>query len=255
MNDSLGDRMKENYEDRTRHFLPRRTNTVIRIDGKAFHTYTKHLNRPYDDGLMEDMQNTTIALCEDIQGAKFGYTQSDEISLFLTDYDQLGTCAWFDGNIQKIASVSASIATGEFNQFRIARGPGDPLINHLHKDYILSLGMARFDSRVFTIAEQAEVANYFLWRMQDAARNSVQMFARSFFSHKELNNKSIPEIHDMLHGIGQNWAHLSPEKKNGTLVWQDLRNGDWIKYNIPAIANYQFWSDLVTEVTTKPVLG
>lgn len=258
MNDSLGDRMKSSYEDRTRYFLPRRTNTIIRIDGKAFHTYTRNLNRPYDEGLMEDMQNTTIALCEDIQGAKFGYTQSDEISLFLTDYDQLGTCAWFDGNIQKIASVSASIATGEFNQFRLARmfDFGNSMIGEAipNKADFLDRGMARFDSRVFTIAEKSEVANYFLWRMQDAARNSVQMFARSIFSHKQLNNKSVPMIHEMLHSIGENWAHLSPEKKNGTLIWQDLK-GEWVKFNIPATANYQFWIDLVEGVTTKPILG
>lgn len=258
MKDSLGDRMKGNYEDRSRIFLPRRTNTIIRVDGKAFHTYTRSLNRPFDEGLIADMQQTAIAMCEDIQGAKCAYVQSDEISVWLTDYDALETDAWFDGNIQKIASVAASIATGEFNQFRLARmfdGDDLPGDKRLTKHAFLSRGMARFDGRAFSIAEKEEVANYLLWRMQDATRNSVQMFARSIFSHRELENKSIGDIHTMLAEIGHDWGKLDSAKKNGSLIWKNIE-GDWSVYNLPVIANnFQFWNDLVHELTTKPVLG
>jgi tRNA(His) guanylyltransferase len=121
MKDQLGDRMKDFYEDRTRYKLARRTNTIIRIDGKAFHTYTKGLQRPFDQGLMEDMDKTTEYLCQNIQGAKFGYVQSDEISILITDYDDIDTHAWFDGNLQKMASIAASLATAKFNQLRIMR--------------------------------------------------------------------------------------------------------------------------------------
>jgi len=109
--DSLGDRMKSFYEDRFRLQLPRRTNILIRIDGKAFHTYTKGLNRPYDTDLMDDMNETTKFLCENIQGAKMGYVQSDEISILITDYDDIDTQGWFDYNLQKMCSISASLAT------------------------------------------------------------------------------------------------------------------------------------------------
>lgn len=114
--DDLGNRMKENYENRTKQFLPRRTNTLIRLDGKAFHTYTKGFDKPFDDVLINTMNETTKFLCENIQGCIFGYTQSDEITLVLQDYNKLTSDAWFDGNIQKITSVSASMATAKFNE-------------------------------------------------------------------------------------------------------------------------------------------
>jgi len=116
--DSLGDRMKGHYENRTRYLLPRRTYTVIRVDGKAFHAYTKGCDRPYDSMLSEDMDFTAVALCRQIEGAAIAYVQSDEISLLLTDFADNQTQAWFDGNLQKLVSLSAAIATAHFNSFR-----------------------------------------------------------------------------------------------------------------------------------------
>ena len=116
MQDDLGNRMKGQYEDRTRYSLPRRTYTIIRLDGKAFHTFTRNMKRPYDENLMKIMDETAKFLCEEIQGAQFAYTQSDEISLLLTDFEKITTDAWFDGNIQKMVSVAASLATQEFNR-------------------------------------------------------------------------------------------------------------------------------------------
>ena len=162
MKDQLGDRMKDFYEDRTRYKLARRTNTIIRIDGKAFHAYTKGLNRPFDQGLMEDMNKTTEYLCQNIQGAKFGFVQSDEISILLTDYDDITTHAWFDGNLQKMASIAASLATAKFNQLRMTRfcrnnvDPMESLASSM-MDQTMSPGeienfkLAMFDARVFQI--------------------------------------------------------------------------------------------------------
>jgi len=178
MHDSLGDRMKVNYESRTKTLLPRRTYSIIRIDGKAFHTYTRGLERPFDKQLVEDMNATAICLCSEIQGAKFAFVQSDEISILLTDFDKLTTSAWFDGSIQKIVSVSASIATAVFNQIRAGK-------------------QAMFDSRVFTIPSRTEVENYFIWRQQDATRNSISSVAQSLYSHRELNTKSVSVMQDM----------------------------------------------------------
>src|SRR5579871_2024133 len=104
--DPLGERIKENYENRTRMSVPRRTYTIIRLDGKAFHTYTKGFARPFDQLLMNVMDRTAAKLCESIQGAKLAYVQSDEISILLTDFETEQTDAWYDGNIQKIASIS-----------------------------------------------------------------------------------------------------------------------------------------------------
>lgn len=207
MNDNLGDRIKSNYEDRTRYFLPRRTHTILRLDGRAFHTYTRGYTKPFDTVLMERFNISTTALISEIQGAKFAYLQSDEINILITDFDKIATNAWFDGNIQKICSVAASLLTSEFNK------------------YGLNDNLANFDARVFTIPDRIEVLNYFIWRQKDWERNSIQMYARSFYSHKELENKSCSNIHEMLHQKGANWADLQDELKNGRLITKDILLG------------------------------
>lgn len=238
MRDDLGDRMKSSYEDRTRYMLPRRTYTIIRLDGKAFHTYTRGLKKPFDNDLFEDIDNAIIAMLPDIQGAVFAYTQSDEISILLTDFATPQTSAWFDGNLQKVGSVAASIMTAEFNQvrferaFKIAQGlPMDlknaKLIKHL----------AYFDARVFTIPDRIEVMNYFIWRNQDCARNSVSMVAQSLFSHKELQGKSTATMHEMMHAKGVNWATDFPDgAKNGRLI---VKESYQACVSIPDVKNFK----------------
>lgn len=215
MKDQLGDRMKSYYEDRTRNFLPRRTFTIIRIDGKAFHTYTRGLTRPFDQGLIDDMNETTKYLCENIQGAKFGYVQSDEISILLTDFEKVTTDAWFDGNIQKMASISASMATAKFNELRMLR-----YINEIRENGVSTVKQtsALFDSRVFTIPAEEEVINYFIWRQQDATRNSISSVAQSLYSHKELNGKSTNEMQELIFQKGQNWNDYPIGQKRGRAV-------------------------------------
>lgn len=110
----LSDRMKM-YEKVNTSYLMRRNPIIIRLDGRAFHTFTKGMNKPFDSILMNSMQETAKALCESIQGCKLAYTQSDEISLLITDYDSTKTEAWFDYNVQKMVSLSASSATLFFN--------------------------------------------------------------------------------------------------------------------------------------------
>lgn len=114
---SLSTRMKEYYETVSKTKLTRRTPVIIRIDGKAFHTFTKDFARPFDEVLIKTMQETTKYLCENIQGCVLGYTQSDEISLVLVDYKNVDTSAWFDYEVQKMCSIAASMATMAFNKF------------------------------------------------------------------------------------------------------------------------------------------
>lgn len=197
--DSLGDRMKDFYENRTRNFLPRRTYTIIRVDGKAFHSYTRGLVRPFDKKLVNDMDETACYMCKNIQGAKFAFVQSDEISILLTDFEGLTTDAWFDGNIQKIASISASLATAKFNELRPNK-------------------IALFDSRVFTIPSDIEVENYFIWRQQDTTRNSISSVAQSMFSHRELENKNTDQMQEMCFQKGVNWNDFSAKLKRGRLI-------------------------------------
>lgn len=224
MKNDIGKRMKEFYEIRTRTSLPRRTNTIIRIDGKAFHTYTKGLDRPFDKGLIEDMAETTKYLCSEIQGAKIGYCQSDEISILLTDYDKIGTHAWFDGQVQKIVSVAASLATAKFNQLRYIREikmyqeKGIPVDTNSVIAMLQNKPIATEDARVFSIPQEHEVVNYFIWRQEDATRNSISMAAQANFSHNQLHKKTTSNMQDMLMEKGINWNDYSTSEKRGSMI-------------------------------------
>ena len=210
--DDLGTRIKENYEMRARIYLPRRTYTIMRVDGRAFHNYTRGCTRPFDNSLMEDMDATCRSLCEQIEGARLGYVQSDEISILLTDFNGPQTQAWFDGNLNKMVSVSASIATAEFNRTRLIRQAlGDLPWAPVQRKLLKSMEFAQFDSRAFTIPERIEVYNYFLWRQQDATRNSISMAAQANFSHTLLQGKSSNEMQEMLfQEKGINWSQDYP---------------------------------------------
>jgi tRNA(His) 5'-end guanylyltransferase len=226
--DDLGTRMK-GYEHNSRHYLMNKTPVIIRIDGKAFHTFTRGMKKPFDGILMHVMWETTKYLCENIQNCKLGYTQSDEISLLLIDYNNIQSNSWFENNIQKITSISASMATLAFNKFfaeEVNRLQRISTIGALWTDedenYLRvlekKLNTALFDSRVYNLPRE-EVENYFIWRQQDASRNSIQMVAQSNFSHKELQNKSCNKLQDKLFlEKGINWNDLPIYEKRGMCI-------------------------------------
>lgn len=245
MRDDLGQRIKENYENRTRYYLPRWTYTLIRIDGKNFHNYTKNLKKPFDLKLIADFDNATKKVLDQIQGAKFAYLQSDEISILLCDFDKPTTAAWFDGNIQKIASVSASLMTAEFNQYRFIR----ELERHIGICVSYTeFNKATFDARCFTIADRVEVYNAILWRIQDAARNSISMVAQSLFSHKELQNKNGKEMQEMMFQRGINWADYPEDLKNGRFIIKNERN-EWSVVPCPKITeNPAFLMEMIPKI-------
>ena len=205
--DSLGDRMKSKYEDVFRHGIPQRTYGILRIDGKAFHTYTKKLPRPFCPELSACMDAAAMALCREMSGARLAYGQSDEYSFLFTDFENVDSQMWFNGNIQKIASVSASIFTAHFAE-----------ASALLKAKYSVPKVALFDSRVFVIPSRLDVINYFVWRQQDASRNSLSMLAASHFSHKQLHGKKAADMHDMLHGIGINWNNERTGFKRGRVI-------------------------------------
>ena len=236
--DDLGTRMKEFYEKPYKTKLTRRTPVAIRIDGKAFHTFTRGFAKPFDKVLITAMQRTMEYLCKNIQGCVFGYTQSDEITLILVDYQKFTSSAWFDYEVQKICSISASMATMAFNKFFAQEvdnwgietfgwewyegGTSDPdIVNSpeykLSEVYSKAIDKgAMFDSRCFNIPKE-EVANLIYWRQLDAARNSVQMVGQANFSHSELQGKTCNMIQDML--LTQkdiNWNDFSVPCKRGT---------------------------------------
>lgn len=204
MKDDLGKRMKEKFEIRSQTYLPRRCPAIIRVDGKAFHTLVKAWKcvKPFDSNLMQIMDETAAYMCQNIMGAVMAYVQSDEISILLSDYTKITTDAWFDYNVQKMTSVSASLATLAFNTYGQKFG----------------YEKALFDSRVFSIPDKVEVENYFIWRQKDAERNSIQAVAQSLYSHKELLGKKTPDLNEMIWKKGQNWNNFTAGEKRGRVI-------------------------------------
>jgi tRNA(His) 5'-end guanylyltransferase len=221
--DSLGDRMKENYENRSKTYLTRRTPCIIRLDGKAFHSFTKNFQKPYDEVFHKAMNSTLQYLCKNIQGCKFGYTQSDEISLLLTDYDTLTTDAWFGYSVQKMCSIAASMATLQFNKaFRTC--VNEYTAGKTLDSYSIELCKAKdkgamFDARCFNIPA-SEVCNAFIWRQEDATRNAIQMLGQTQFSHTELHKKSTSDIQEMLWQKGINFNDMPIEFKRGVCCYK-----------------------------------
>ncbi len=201
--------MKQDYEDALRLVLPRRAYIVIRIDGRGFHTFTKNLERPYSRQLADALDQAAIGLCQEMIGCRFAYGQSDEYSFLLTDFEKENAALWFDGNVQKIVSVSASLFTAYFNR----AFPNDRI--------------AAFDSRVLLISRRDEVRKYFLWRQLDASANSLNMLASAHYPHSELVRKSNAEKHEMLHAKGINWAKQSPDFKRGRVVLRTAAGDGW----------------------------
>lgn len=199
------------YEDVWRSQLPGRLPVLLRIDGKAFHTYTKGCKRPFDERLVEVMDETAQYLCKNIMNSRLAYVQSDEISILLVNYETNDTQSWFDNNIQKMVSISSAMASAYFTT-QSAKIFGQPKL-------------AMFDSRAFILPKE-DVNNYFLWRQNDATRNSVQMLARSLYSHKELNGLNNSQLQELTFKKGQNWNNLPTSQKRGRCIVKELYTKD-----------------------------
>lgn len=234
--DSLGDRMKQSYENRSRHYLLRRTPVIIRVDGRAFHTLTASLDKPFDSWFMGAMIRSACRVAGEAQGFKLGYVQSDEASFLLTDYDELNTEAWFGYVKSKVESLTAAIMSGHFNlELRWSSRGGV---------------LAAFDARAFNLPPE-EVANYFLWRAKDWERNSISMYAQSFFSPEQLHGRGRADQHELLHTIGKNWAtDLSDVARNGTFILRDVGT---LRSDVQP--RYDQISALLAQQLAKPVEG
>lgn len=218
----LRDKMKT-YENLTCTYLMRRTPCIIRLDGKAFHTFTKGFAKPFDNIMVKTMQDTMKYLCENIEGCVLGYTQSDEITLILCDYQKTTSQAWFDYNVQKMCSVSSSMATMIFNKYfetntakwdletfkELSKLEGkteyaEKYLESIQAYIALSNNYnkavekgAMFDSRVFNVPMK-EVNNCLIYRQQNAINNAIQAIAQANFTQKEIGAKSLTALQDML---------------------------------------------------------
>ena len=228
----MGDRFKD-YERVSDHYLTRRQPVIVRVDGRSFHSLTRGFQKPYDEEFAATMQMTAESLCKEIQGAKLAYIQSDEISVLLTDYEEITTEAWFDNRLNKILSISASIASLTFTEH----------IRNYKYEYITG----KFDSRAFNIPEN-DVCNYFVWRQKDAERNSLQMLAQANFSHKSLQGLNSSALQEKLFTEkGINYNDINPYQKRGAIVIK--RNGAWSIEPAPIFSQNR---QVIEELIPKP---
>lgn len=214
---SIEDRMKR-YESVSKYFLPRRVPVIIRVDGRAFHTLTRKMfMKGYDKNFIEKMQQVALFMRENISGCYFCYSQSDEISFLLTDYKTISTEPWFGYNLQKIVSISASLASSAFSDLCKTR--------------------VTFDSRAFSISAD-DVCNYFIWRQQDATRNAIQMLGQEHYSHKNLYGKNCSEIQEMLFSQRNiNFNDCTTVRKRGFCVVKDKLKGIILDEEIPIFSS------------------
>ena len=257
---SLGDRMKL-YEETTRYVLPPRCFTFIRVDGKSFSNFTKKFKRPFDDNFVNMMNQSAIALCEGAQGCKIGFVQSDEITVVLTDFEEINTGRWFDGVIQKICSNSASNVTERFNRafytYLIEKyveeiDPQFAMDYPIRMKDVLKLlktegAKFKFDSRVFYIPSPTDTINNLVWRQQDATRNSISSVARSLYSHSELNGKNGSQKQEMIFQKGQNWDKYPVGVKRGRVIKRG-EDGKWGVVEPPIFS--QDWEFLTNIIPT-----
>ena len=200
MSNDLGKRMKKYENVFCSQKLLNRVPVIIRVDGRSFHSFVKkfHLKQPFDEYLIDAMIQSAKFVAENLQGFKLGYVYSDEASFLITDYDRINSSGFFGYKTFKINSIVSSLMSLRFKDF--------------YTDFYNG-----FDCRCFNVPKE-DIPNYFLWRLRDCERNSLNMYARSFFSHKELQNKNKQDIHEMLYKIGQNWTSLDDKLKNGIFL-------------------------------------
>lgn len=228
---SLGERMKVYYEQAYKQYLPWRMPVIIRIDGRSFHTFTHGMDKPFDRRFITSMMWLGLHLCGEISTCVFAYGQSDEISFLLHNYRKIESQAWFGNEIQKIVSITSGLASSWF------------ALRYQNNKAV-------FDSRVFVLPE-AEVCNYFIWRQQDAKRNSIQSLAQAHFSHKELHQKKQHQMIDMLYDKAICWSNLETFKKRG---WCVRKNGisQWhIDENIPIFTQEREYVELLMSTDDK----
>jgi tRNA(His) guanylyltransferase len=218
----LGERMKA-YEGVERKSLESKTPVIIRLDGRSFSVYTKGFEKPFDEVIIGAMKHTTRKLCEEIQNVKISYSQSDEITLFMSDYDNKNTQQWFGGNIQKMVSLASSIATYYFNDYM----ERTYWVNNPDKRR-----PANFDARAFNVPKH-EVVNVMIWRQQDAIKNSISMLAQANFSHRELHRKSTAQMLEMLAEKDVHWDDLETYKKRGFCCTKEFYVLDPSEINVP----------------------
>lgn len=238
MKENLGELIKQ-YEDCYNFKIPKRCVSIIRLDMRAGHNFTKGFDKPYDQIFIKSMYLTMLQLCESIQGCKFGYVESDEISLLIYETNPEAE-PWFANRVQKMCSISASMATMYFNKnfqklvndFLSDHVPdSNKLVSEITNVYKNALEKdAMFDSRVFVIPESV-IVPYFIWRQNDCTRNSILGLSQKYMSHKEMQGLKCNELQNiLLTKYDINWNNFSTVEKRGTCAYKVLKDAEKVRY-------------------------
>ena len=258
---TLGDRMNY-YRSKAEVRLQPKSYVLAMLDGKNFSNRWKNkLNKPFDDGFISDMNETAKYLCENIAGCKLAFVQSDEINLFLCDYEREETQPWFDYRMSKILSVSAAMASGKYNQLRLVReleeSINDVICSYdeygdLYKkeykdgrvihfdegegveeptiyDNIRNFKLSEFDSKFWCVPEKNDAIAWFLFRQNDSIRNSILQVGYTYFSDKQLKNMKTPEIKEkLLSEKNIDWDTYMSGQKYGRVVYKVKEDKDGV---------------------------
>ena len=207
------------YRSLTDYKLLPNSYVLVMLDGRSFSNLIKNkFEKPFDESFIDMMNQTAQYVCENVEGTKFAYVQSDEISLVLTDFDTPTTDSFFGYRLCKLTSLIASIATAKFNRlmikYRLEKGMG---INP--GDVIDNSPLYQFDCKVWNVPNLNDVYAWFLYRQIDCVRNSKQQAAQSYIPHKELMNLNTDkQINLLFEKENIDWNQYSADKKYGRFI-------------------------------------
>ena len=228
----------EFYRSLTDYKLMPNSYVLAMVDGHCFSKMIKNkFDKPFDDMFIKMMNETAKYLCENIQGAKFAYTQSDEISILITDFDTPMTDSFFGFRLCKMQSLIAAMATAKFNQIYVK------LVNdykgfNLKKFDMKEYPTYTFDCKVWTVPNANDAYAWFLYRQTDCIKNSKAQTAQAYLSHKSLVGLTSDEmIIKLKDEKGIDWNKFENDKKYGRVIKKvetpmekDLPNGEHISF-------------------------
>jgi Uncharacterized conserved protein len=228
----------EYYRSLTDYKLMPNTYVLAMVDGHRFSKLIKNkFDKPFDDLFIKMMNETAKYLCENIQGVKFAYTQSDEISIVITDFDTPMTDSYFSFRLCKMQSLIAAMATAKFNQM-YAKLANDYKGFGLKKFDMKEYPTYTFDCKVWTVPIANDAYAWFLYRQTDCIKNSKAQTAQTYLSHKELVGLTSDEmIAKLKNEKGIDWYDFENGKKYGRLIRKvetpmekDLPTGEHVKF-------------------------
>lgn len=222
---SLKERMTA-LRSTTDYKLPLKSYVMVMIDGRSFSRVIKNnYEKPFDDKFINMMNEVAKYVCKNVEGCKFAYTQSDEITFVLTDFETETTCAFFGNRLTKILSVIPAMATAKFNQLVIANLCDTPCSNSDLKQMILDVKLAEFDAKAWSVDNLSDVYAYYLWRQIDCIRNSKQQTAQTWLSHKQLSGLDTDEqIKLLFNEKGIDWNAYDNGKKYGRFIYKETEH-------------------------------